>query len=149
MNSTYEETELDGSWWQALDSRSLWQWSLSSGDILLHHTIQYTSIKNNPGKTVESSLKWFTKITVLFIFKPLQALYIYIYAIYYLTHVMNLWVFTVEVLLKLGQLVQVPFLLPQPISWIPKLFGWRWGNSTGSKARPVKDSCPYFGSCQW
>lgn len=40
----------------------------------------------------------------------------------------------VEVLLKLGELVQVPVLFPQTVTWIPKLLARRRTISAASKA---------------
>lgn len=39
----------------------------------------------------------------------------------------------VEVLLKLGELVQVPVLFPQAITRIPKLLAWRRSISAATK----------------
>lgn len=43
-------------------------------------------------------------------------------------------VLLIEVLLKLGELIQVPVLFPQTVTWIPKLLARRWSISAASKA---------------
>lgn len=43
----------------------------------------------------------------------------------YLTHALDLGVFCVEVLLEFWQLIQVPPLFAETLTWIPKLHWWR------------------------
>lgn len=45
----------------------------------------------------------------------------------YLTHTLDFRVFSIEVLLKFWQLIQVPPLLAETLTWIPK-FHW-WGST--------------------
>lgn len=42
----------------------------------------------------------------------------------YLTHALDFRMFSVEVLFKLWQLIQVPPLLAETLTWIPKLHWW-------------------------
>lgn len=55
----------------------------------------------------------------------------------YLIFVLDFWMFSIEVLLKFWQLVQVPSLLAETFPWIPKLHG-RGATATthGPKPRP-------------
>lgn len=57
----------------------------------------------------------------------------------YLTNVLDLWVLSVEVLLKFGQLVQFPLLLVETVPWIAKLHGRRATATTSCpKSRPTE-----------
>lgn len=57
----------------------------------------------------------------------------------YLSHALELWVLIVEVLLKLGQLVQIPLLLAKAFSRVPKLLHrGRAAPATGPKPRPME-----------
>ena len=55
----------------------------------------------------------------------------------YLTNALDLRVFSIEILLKFWQLVHVPLLLAETLSWIPKLHGWGSTSTTrGPKPWP-------------
>lgn len=54
----------------------------------------------------------------------------------YLTHALDLRVFCVEVLLKFRQLVQVPPLFAETLTWIPKLHWWGPTATTHGPPKP-------------
>lgn len=57
----------------------------------------------------------------------------------YLTHALDLRMFSVEVLLKFWQLIQVPPLLAESLTRIPKLYWWgSTATAHGPKPWPEK-----------
>ncbi len=130
---TNEETAPDEKRWSPLNIQSLWWWSPSSCETLPFHT-GYVSKTGKKEKTYIwtwcINYSYFLENFLLKLVKKYDYeawLYFMIYLRnikIYLTHMLDLRVFSVEVLLKFWQLVQVPPLLAETLTWIPKLHRW-------------------------